>query len=243
MWPLDDAEVASVPERLGQFLEKAAREAKTHSSWLAPNADYENALKEFGTSIVGHAPFVDAFRRFHKRIAFHGMLNSLAQVVLKTCAPGVPDFYQGTELWDFSLVDPDNRRDVDYEQRAALLETLPSPAALLRNWRDGRVKLFVTMRALAARARFHDSPYRAIETGTPNAVAFQRGDDALVVIPRLTTYLVKPLALPLGDVWQERALAVSGTWRNAFTDEVIEGDSLPLRNIFSSFPVAILERE
>jgi (1->4)-alpha-D-glucan 1-alpha-D-glucosylmutase len=243
MWPLDDAEIAGVSERLAQFLEKAAREAKTHSSWLAPNTDYENALKEFGTAIVGHAPFVDAFRRFHKRIAFHGMLNSLAQVVLKTCAPGVPDFYQGTELWDFSLVDPDNRRGVDYERRAALLETLPPPAALLRNWRDGRVKLFVTTRALAARARFHASPYRAIETGTPNAVAFQRGDDALVVIPRLTTRLVKPPALPLGDVWQEHALAVSGTWRNAFTDEVIEGDSLPLRNVFASFPVAILERQ
>jgi len=242
MWPLDDAEAESVPERLAQFLEKASREAKTHSSWLAPDLEYEGALKGFGASILGYAPFLEVFRRFEKRIAFHGMLNSLAQVVLKACSPGVPDFYQGTELWDFSLVDPDNRRPVDYEKRAALLRRLPKPATLLRHWRDGRVKMFVTTRSLAARTRFHDGAYRAIDSGTPNAVAFQRGADALIVVPRLTTQLVKPSRFPLGEIWGEHALAVPGRWRNAFTEEIVEGDLLPLRNVFASFPVAILEK-
>ncbi len=246
MWPLDESEVASIPERLCLFLEKAAREAKTHSSWLSPNGDYEKALQDFATAVVEHAPFVESFRRFHKRIAFHGMLNSLAQIVLKVCSPGVPDFYQGTELWDFSLVDPDNRRPVDYAARASLLEGLTVDASLLSQWTDGRIKLFTTARALAARARHIDAfrgSYRAVETGTPHAIAFTRGDDALlVVIPRLTTRLTKPPQFPLGAVWDEHALSLGGRWRNVFTDEVVEGERLALRNVLASFPVAILER-
>lgn len=242
MW--EESEAAGIPDRLRQYLEKAAREAKTHSSWLSPNGDYEKALQDFAVGILEHEPFMQAFRRFHKRIAFHGYLNSLAQVVLKTCSPGVPDFYQGSELWDFSLVDPDNRRPVDYKRRMELLPKLGGPSTLLRNWQDGRIKLFVTARALAARARhneaFLSSAYTPVETGTPNAVAFTRGDDVLVVIPRLTTRLVKPGQLPLGEVWGEHALPLDGHWRNVFTDETIE--TLTLSNVFASFPVAILER-
>ncbi|HEX7828621.1 MAG TPA: malto-oligosyltrehalose synthase [Thermoanaerobaculia bacterium] len=240
MWPFDESDIAP---RLTAYLEKAVREAKTHSSWLAPNDEYENALKNFATSLLTHAPFVESFRRFHKRIAFHGFLNSLSQIVLKATSPGVPDFYQGTELWDLSLVDPDNRRPVDYTQRATMLDTLDSPTKLLRDWRTGAIKLFVTARTLAVRARhadvFMDGPYRAVETNTPHAVAFTRGDDVLVVVPRLTYRLSK--ALPLGDVWGDLALAgIDGEWRNAFTGEVAA--SLALRDIFATFPVAILER-
>jgi len=246
MWPLDDAELASVPDRLRMFLEKAAREAKTHSSWLSPNADYEKALQDFATAVIDHPPFLEGFRRLQKRIAFHGMLNALSQVVLKACSPGAPDFYQGTELWDFSLVDPDNRRPVDYEKRTAMLERMSPPTTLLRTWVDGRIKLFVTARALAARARhaetFRSGAYRALETGTENAVAFARGEDIVVVVPRLTTRLVKPPQFPLAEVWGEHALSVGGRWRNAFTEEVVEGDTLPLREVFAAFPVAILER-
>jgi (1->4)-alpha-D-glucan 1-alpha-D-glucosylmutase len=247
MWPLEESERPSVPDRLRQFLEKAAREAKTHSSWLDPNADYEKALQDFATSIIEHEPFIDSFRRFHKRIAFHGMLNSLAQVVLKATSSGVPDFYQGTELWDFSLVDPDNRRPVDYERRIAALRKLPPVATLMRNWADGRIKLFTTARTLAARARnrdaFLDGDYRAIETGTPNAVAYTRGSDAvLIVVPRLTTSMVKPGQWPTGEVWGDRAISVGGRWRNVFTDEVVEGETLALSDVLRSFPVAVLER-
>jgi (1->4)-alpha-D-glucan 1-alpha-D-glucosylmutase len=245
MWPLDDAELESVPDRLRAFLEKAAREAKAHSSWLAPNADYEKALQDFATAVIAHEPFLESFSKLQRRVAFHGFLNSLAQVVLKVCSVGVPDFYQGTELWDFSLVDPDNRRPVDYEKRSALLGDLPAPATLLEQWTDGRVKLFVTARSLVARSRNIDAfrgPYRAIDTGTRNAVAFQRGENVLVIVPRLTTQLVKPPQLPLGDVWGEHALDVRGKWRNVFTDEVIEGERLTLKDVFATFPVAILER-
>jgi maltooligosyltrehalose synthase len=146
-------------------------------------------------------PFVSAFRRFHRRVAYHGFLNSLAQVVLKVCAPGIPDFYQGTELWDFSLVDPDNRRPVDYPKRESMLRRLGKPSTLLRTWKDGRIKLFVMRLALAARARFQDAPYRAIDTGTPNAFAFMRGDDVLVVIRRLTTR---------EDAWSDHTLDIDG---------------------------------
>jgi (1->4)-alpha-D-glucan 1-alpha-D-glucosylmutase len=240
MWPLDASEESTVPERLRAYLEKAAREAKTHSSWLEPNIEYERALQDFASAILEHEPFLAPFRRFQRRIAFHGFLNSLAQVVLKTFSPGVPDFYQGSELWDFSLVDPDNRRRVDYEKRAEFLRDLPAPATLLRRWTDGRIKLFVTARSLATRARHADAAYRAIATGTPNAVAFTRGENLLVVVPRLTTQLVKPPQLPVGVVWGEHALDVGGRWRNAFTDEVVEGGAL--REVFATFPVAVLER-
>lgn len=244
MWPLDESELAGVPERLVAYLEKAAREAKTHSSWLKPDLDYEERLKSFATAILRHPPFVESFGRFQRRIAFHGFLNSLSQIVLKVCSPGIPDFYQGTELWDFSLVDPDNRRPVDYEKRMAMFEQAESPAVLLRRWQDGRIKMFVTARSLAARARHLDAfrgSYRALETGTPNAVAFLRGEDVLVVVPRLTTRLVKPPRLPLGDVWREYGLTIHGRWRNAFTGEVLASPAL--RDVFATFPVAVLERE
>ena len=244
MWPLNADEEAVVAARLSQYLEKAAREAKTHSSWIAMNSEYEKALQEFAVGILSNDAFMSRFRRFQRRIAFHGFLNSLAQVVLKVCSPGVPDFYQGTELWDFSLVDPDNRRSVDYEKRAAMLSRPGTPSSMLRQWQDGRIKLFVTTRSLATRARhadaFRTGAYRAVETGTKNAVAFMRGEDLLVAVPRLTTQLVKPARLPLGEVWPEQVLDVPGRWRNVFTDEIVE--SLDLRNVFATFPVAILER-
>jgi (1->4)-alpha-D-glucan 1-alpha-D-glucosylmutase len=124
MWPLNSEELPVVPERLRQFLEKALREGKTHTSWIAPDIAYEEAVLHFGEAILSDQNFCKDFMRFQKRIAFYGAINALAQTVLKLCASGVPDFYQGTELWDFSLVDPDNRRPVDYERRSAMLRTI-----------------------------------------------------------------------------------------------------------------------
>lgn len=245
MWPLDEAEEGEVNDRLRLFLEKAAREAKTHSSWLEPNEQYEKTVQDFASAILTHQPFMTGFRRFQKRVAFHGFLNSLAQVVLKICSPGLPDLYQGTELWDFSLVDPDNRRPVDYDKRARMLRELPLPTQLLRKWTDGRIKLFTTTRALKTRAKNIESfrgAYQAVDTGTPNALAFTRGENILVVVPRLTTKLVKAGQLPLGDVWRDHTLDLSGTWRNVFTGEGVEGDRLALSDLFASFPVGLFER-
>jgi len=243
MWPLDPAEEAGVADRLKAYLQKAAREAKTHTSWLEPNADYENALEDFAGAILEHRPFMTSFRQLQKRTAFHGFLNSLSQVVLKATSPGLPDFYQGSELWDFSLVDPDNRRPVDYEKRAAMLRDLSEPAVMLRNWTDRRVKLFVTSRVLAVRTRhigtFRSENYRPLDAG-PNCVAFARGTDIVVAVPRLTTRLTRPPALPLADAWRDARIAIEGRWRNVFTEEVVEDGALG--NVFASFPVAVLER-
>jgi (1->4)-alpha-D-glucan 1-alpha-D-glucosylmutase len=239
MWPLDPAEEAAVPDRLRAYLEKASREAKTHTSWLEPNADYENALKDFATAILEHEPFMTPFRQFQKRIAFHGFLNSLSQIVLKATAPGVPDFYQGTELWDFSLVDPDNRRPVDYQTRAAMLHTVPPIPQMLENWPNGQIKLFITARTLATRARhrqtFESGSYIPLPT-TPKCIAFMRGKDILVAVPRLTTQL--GAALPFGDGWGDVQLEVGGGWRNVFTGEVVQ----EARQLFAALPVAVLER-
>ncbi|HEY8131038.1 MAG TPA: malto-oligosyltrehalose synthase, partial [Thermoanaerobaculia bacterium] len=161
MWPLNDEELPVIRERLRLYLEKAAREAKKHTSWIAPNAAYEEALLGFGEAVLNNPEFCGDFVRFQKRVAFYGAVNALSQVVLKGTAPGVPDFYQGTELWDFSLVDPDNRRPVDYERRSAMLRNIKEAqsrgsldfASLLRSWPSGRAKMFVTWKLLELRAR------------------------------------------------------------------------------------------
>jgi (1->4)-alpha-D-glucan 1-alpha-D-glucosylmutase len=247
MWPLDEREIPSVSERLRQNLEKAAREAKTYSSWIAPNAEYEQALLGFGDAVLKNVEFCEDFVRFQKRIAFYGAINALSQVVLKAMSPGVPDFYQGSELWDFSLVDPDNRRPVNYERREAILRQLKSGVhadTLLRRWFDGRIKLFVTWKTLELRARradlFRDGPYEAVDGGR-NVCAFLRGD-VLVATPRFVTELVKPGTMPIGQVWRDATLPMGGRWRDIFSGAEIEGETLPLSKIFAQFPVAVLER-
>ena len=207
-------------------------------------------MRAFADAILSHDDFCGDFLRFQKRIAFYGAINALSQVVLKATAPGVPDFYQGTELWDFNLVDPDNRRPVDYARRASLLRQVQTatPDALLRTWRDGRVKLFTTWKLLEARARhadlFRDGAYEPLEAG-PHVFAFIRrlGDDAVVVAaPRLATRLTRPGMFPLAGVWRDTALPAPGRWRNVFTGDDAGGDSLALRDAFARFPVAVLEK-
>jgi (1->4)-alpha-D-glucan 1-alpha-D-glucosylmutase len=218
VWPIDG-------DRLRLFLEKASREAKTHTSWIAPNVEYERALQAFGAALLTSEEFQRSFSRLQRRVAYHGFLNALAQVVLKITSPGVPDFYQGSELWDFSLVDPDNRRPVDYDKRVSLLRQVrdAQPAELLRHWSDGRIKLFVTWKALQLRKQFARSDYRPLQG--ERVCAFMRGDDFAVAVPRLTVSGKSTLELP-------------GRWRNVFTKDVFEsGDP------FANFPVAIFTRD
>lgn len=268
-WPLDESEMDKFPERLLGFVIKAAREAKQFTSWLDPNEAHESALRHFVSGIVDPSAarrFLADFRRFHARIAFHGALNSLAQVVLKIAAPGNPDLYQGNELWDFSLTDPDNRRPVDFAKRAGYLEALQKSRAdnlpftsLLNNWVDGRIKLFVTHRALDFRRRhanlFEKGDYTPLYANAgmrEHVCAFLRTykKEALVVAaPRFTTALTSAGEFPTGTrTWRKNKLRftqrLKSQWCNVVTGEKLTLAGGPrevlLSTIFGQFPVALL---
>ena len=171
-WPLeamDDQAFAAFRDRIRAFMAKAIHEAKVHSSWQNPNPEYDEAIDQFILALLdreGNREFLDDFVAFQRFVSHHGLINSLAQTLLKIAAPGVPDTYQGTEVWDFSLVDPDNRRPVDYRHRASMLDDLVNrfddpgngPAGLCRDLiatpADGRIKLYTTWRALAVRRHY-----------------------------------------------------------------------------------------
>ncbi len=259
MWPVDEEELHTVEERLRQYLEKASREAKTHTSWIDPNVEYEKGLLDFGSAILGNLDFRASMMRTQRRVAFHGFLNGLSQLVLKMMSPGVPDFYQGTEIWDLSLVDPDNRRPVDYEQRRSMLKKLKASfergsldlGTMQRRFFDGRIKLFVTWRALELRTRrpelFERGEYRPLRSTSPSVCSFLRGDDVLVAVPRLTTRITKPGTSPVGDAWGDATLPIEsrGTFRDIFTGVILElsGVPVPVAQVLATFPVAILERQ
>jgi (1->4)-alpha-D-glucan 1-alpha-D-glucosylmutase len=270
-WPLSEEEVPEFKLRLKEYIIKAAREAKTYTSWLSPDPDYENCLVEFTESILNERPdnrFLPDFLKFQKRIAYFGALNSLSQTLLKITSPGVPDFYQGTELWEFSLVDPDNRRPVDFAQRSSLLSQITGPEVLkssrairelLSSWGDGRVKLYTTHQALKLRRErqdlFSEGEYLPLEVNGPReghicAFARKLGDAwALTVVPRMLTGLVRLGRLPLGPkVWGEDTLVLPGNaphnWMNILTDSTVqaagEPPGLPLSSVFDQFPLALL---
>jgi (1->4)-alpha-D-glucan 1-alpha-D-glucosylmutase len=260
-FPLSDAEIPDFRKRFAEFVIKAAREAKTHSSWLEPHQDYEKLLQKFAASILRPSAenrFLTDFLSFHRKVAFFGSISSLAQVVLKVASPGIPDFYQGGELWDFSMVDPDNRRPIDYRARARSLrrvERIGDAASLLRNWRDGGIKLFVTLRALHLRNENHELfasgdyvPISASGAFRRNVVAFARTDGRkwiLVVVPRLSSALTRPEQFPVGGFWGNTRLRLPKEaprrWINRFTSETVS--STNLATILKTFPVAMLEKE
>jgi (1->4)-alpha-D-glucan 1-alpha-D-glucosylmutase len=276
-WPLEEEELPGLKPRIERYMVKAMREAKIHTRWIRHNIAHEAAVKEFVASLLEDPSpdtnaFLADFLPFQRKISHYGAINSLAQLLLKIASPGVPDMYQGTELWDFSLVDPDNRRPVDYPLRARLLQELmtmespgaaPLPPDLLSTWEDGRVKLFVTYKALSFRRErkdlFLDGAYVPLPvTGgvKEHALAFarNRGDAwAIAAVPRLATRLAPPGEFPLGlGVWGARTAIrlppeLPGRWRNAFTGEILHaagGDGaklLHLHAVFHDFPVALLE--
>ena len=202
-WPLDlaadDADgLAAFRDRVGAWLEKAVREAKRHSEWAAPNEAYEGACREFLARCLDparSAPVAQELAAFAARIAPAGVVNSLAQTLLRLTVPGVPDLYQGTEFWDFSLVDPDNRRPVDWPARVAALDDARAPADLLATWHNGHVKQALIARALALRARtpslFAEGTYHRLSVEGPAAahvLAFariHRDHVAVVAVTRL----------------------------------------------------------
>src|SRR4029453_12405754 len=214
-WPLDAAgePTQSFVQRIQEYMVKALREAKIHSSWLNPDEEYEQAARDFISKILlSEGPFSKDFAEFQAPIARAGMFNSLSQTLLKITSPGVPDFYQGTEIWDFSLVDPDNRRPVDYEHRRRLLDSLRGKEAeslardLLRSALDGRIKMFVTTGALNHREKnrelFEQSEYLPMQPAGErerHVVSFARRIGAKTTIVIATRFFMRLApGLPIG---------------------------------------------
>lgn len=273
-WPLEPGEMDSFPERVRDYMVKAVREAKVHTRWIRPNPEYERAVRDFVTALLVDgegAPFREDFLPFQAKVAHYGAQNGLAQLTLKIASPGVPDFYQGAELWDLRLVDPDNRGPVDFPLRIRLLAELkererrgliPLVGELLPAWQDGRIKLFVTYRALNFRRERRDLflsgaylPLSASGGNKEHVLAFARrykAHWAVAAVPRLVTRLSPPGAFPLGqEAWGSRSglLLPEGApdrWRNAITGEEIRVSpgrgkkTLPLHAVFRHLPVALL---
>ncbi|HKE16608.1 MAG TPA: malto-oligosyltrehalose synthase [Kofleriaceae bacterium] len=266
-WPLDAGEVPRFGERVERYLVKAAREAKVHTSWQRADEEYEAALLEFARAILDparSAAFLGELGRLVERAALHGAVNSLAQLALKLASPGVPDFYQGTELWTLTLVDPDNREPVDLASRAALLAELDERAArdgaglcalLCRTWRAGAIKLFVTARGLRARrarpSLFQRGSYAPLEPDGARAdhlIAFAReqgGEWLVCAVPRAPATLAS--GLPLGRrTWRNTSIRLPEgappRWRDHLSGETVEAadGALPAAALFRHLPVALL---
>jgi (1->4)-alpha-D-glucan 1-alpha-D-glucosylmutase len=273
-WPLDESELSGFSERLQAYAIKSTREAMVHTRWTLPNVQHENALKKFVAGILRRAnsnAFLSDFTAFEERIAYFGMINGLSQTLLKIIAPGTPDLYQGSELWDLRLVDPDNRRSVDFAKRMSLLaqvesaQTNPLSVAeeLRQSWRDARIKLYLLWRSLNFRKQHPDlfakGNFLAVSvTGgrKENVTAFLRQykkQSLLAIVPR---WLARATALrPCTadeEFWRDTQVvldkAASGPWRNVFTGEELLAKGrtrrmLDVAGAFAHFPVALLSAE
>ncbi len=251
-WPNQPEEEAGLLARVNEFLVKALREAKQNSSWIEPQEEYERAVQQFVERILGTgAPFLPDFREFQAVLARYGARNGLGQLLLKIASPGVPDFYQGTELWSFTLVDPDNRRDVDHRRRIALLDVLrrreaEDRAALIRdlagNLQQDETKLYVMYKALEFRRANQDlfsrGDYLALAargTFADHVCAFARrlgNQTAVAVVPRWTSQV---------EDWADTHLTLPhrGPWQDVLTG--VEARSDRIEDLLREFPVALLQ--
>jgi (1->4)-alpha-D-glucan 1-alpha-D-glucosylmutase len=269
-WPLDLAPddrrgSDAYKERLWGWWEKALREGKRHSEWAAPNAEYEGACRAFLDALFEAdrpSRMLHDLAGFAQRIATPGALNALSQTLLRLTCPGVPDLYQGAEFWDFSLVDPDNRRPVDYPARIAALGEGAAPPALMPTWRDGRVKQAVIARALAFRARatalFASGTYAPLPIEgrlSEQVFAFARiheGRAAIVVASRLSGRLCRADEMPIvpTEAWQGTALNIPRNLQGRNWTDVLGGpgatavaERLPVAACLAQLPVALLEAQ
>jgi (1->4)-alpha-D-glucan 1-alpha-D-glucosylmutase len=258
-WPLGTISLENdgdFVERIQLYMLKALHEAKVHSSWINPDPDYDKAIQEFVRLILNekeNGAFLNDFASFQQRISHIGLFNSLSQTLLKLASPGVPDTYQGTEFWDFSLVDPDNRRPVDYQKRAEMLRQLESAVAgsngemrelcreLVAAKDDGRVKLYVHYKTLALRRERPGLlsagdyiPVACVGARADHLFAFIRrsaSTSVVVAVPRLLASLISDSSqTPLGEtVWRDTRLVLPAEilvdeWRNVFTGEDVSAD-------------------
>jgi (1->4)-alpha-D-glucan 1-alpha-D-glucosylmutase len=236
-WPISE-------KRLAEYARKAARETKRHTSWQGPDEAYEQALAGYVSAIYADEELLGEVEGFAAKIADAGYCNSLGQLLLKVLAPGVPDVYQGTELWDLSLVDPDNRRPVDFDVRRELLSLLKGRSAeeLWEARADGAVKLHVLSRLLGLRARHPDAlgpdgDYRALETSGRNerrVIAFARGDTVVGVLARWWQRR--------GGLGAARLTLPEGRWTNVLTGSGPWTGKVTVAELIGPLPVAALER-
>jgi (1->4)-alpha-D-glucan 1-alpha-D-glucosylmutase len=271
-WPFDQAAEAEFPSRIRAYMTKALREAKVHTSWVSPNEHYEAAVLHFVDAILDERrPFLRAFRPFQSRVAGLGIYNSLAQLLIKITAPGVPDFYQGSELWDLSLVDPDNRRQVDYARRRMLLDEIMRsdarhrPRTLYESREDGRLKLFVMSRALEIR-RAHAPlfgggdyvPLEAAGSRCRHLFGFARIMGSAVVVtavPRLVATLGPEGTTPLDrEAWNDTRLQLPASFDGPELYDVFTGSRVIIvrddrgafvraAELFEQLPLALLTSE
>jgi (1->4)-alpha-D-glucan 1-alpha-D-glucosylmutase len=232
-------------DRLTAYMEKACREAKTYTSWKAPNADYETAARSFVERCLTDGRLMQDIRQFIEQLIEPGRINSLSQTLIKLTAPGVPDLYQGTELWSLHLVDPDNRRPVDYEERRRALTEVGRLSAreMWERADEGLPKMWVTHAALQLRQRQHEqfdarSRYSPVEATGPLAdhiVAFRRGEHVMTIVPRLV--------IRAQGRWSGTSIAVpEGSWTNVLTRQRVDGGDVDVSTLWQDFPVALLER-
>jgi (1->4)-alpha-D-glucan 1-alpha-D-glucosylmutase len=267
-FPIGNWEPSDFVERIRQYMVKAAREAKIHTSWLEPNEPHEAALTSFVKRILSPSDekgFLDGFLPFCKKIARYGIYNTLSQTLIKITAPGVPDFYQGTELTDLNLVDPDNRRPVDYDERRLFLKEIQDQIRtnirsliddLMANRFDGRLKLYLIATALNSRHAYPrlygDGSYVALLPAGrfhQHVISFARkfGNTwSITAVPRFLTALVREDEDPLGPaVWQDTVVGLPegapSRWHNVYTNEVVTAENtLSLSDALAAFPAALL---
>ena len=264
-WPMRaTGELEPVPpaeyvERIQAYMAKALHEAKINTSWIQPNEEWDAAVGIFVAKILDPSPrnkFLPIFLPVAQEIARLGAVNSLTQTLLKLTSPGVPDIYQGTEIWDYSLVDPDNRRPVDYAQRREMLETLETatPDDLMHAWPDGRIKMFLTQRVLRFRREHPDLfqrgeylPLRASGIFAECCVGFARhlaGEWIAVIAPRLSSRIGFP---PVGKPWQDTTVQFPETFslkeaHDLFTCQPIRHQKrqITMRDVLSVLPFMVI---
>jgi (1->4)-alpha-D-glucan 1-alpha-D-glucosylmutase len=241
-WPI-------TAERMQDYMLKATREAKQRTSWTVNNAKFEEALHKFIEAVMQHAPFVTNLEQFVETVKMAGRVNSLAQTLMKHTAPGVPDLYQGSELWDLSLVDPDNRRPVDYPLRTKLLreiKRLPANGAaaeVMRRGDEGLPKMWTIHQALCLRRERPQSfgaeagytPLKVTGSKAGHVIGYLRGEGVATVVPRLVA--------SLGGGWMETAVELpQGQWTNRLTGAAA-GGKVAIKEMLRDFPVALLVRD
>ena len=232
-WPLGS-------DRANEYMTKAAKEAKVHTSWIDPDFDYDAALRSFVGAVLSDKTFVSEVDEFVAPLVRPGRIASLAQTLMKLTAPGVPDIYQGSEIWDLSLVDPDNRRPVDYDTRSTTMDSIGDFPPSLSD--DGAAKMFVLQRALAVRTELPEAfgagstyePLAATGDHVDRVVAYARGDQVIAIAPRLT--------YELPDMYDTVLALPPDTWTDRFSGRSHQG-AVSLEELWVDFPVSLLTKD